>query len=72
MALASEICQAIDSALTLKSKTDLAEFSILFETQKKEQALQRKEALERMLIIVILCLVIGFDGPLPFGKKKAA
>ncbi len=58
LALASEMCQAIDSALTLKSKTDLAEFSILFETQKKEQALQRKEALERMLIIVILGLVI--------------
>lgn len=58
LALASEICQAIDSAIMLKNKTELAEFSILFETHKKEQALQRKEATERLHIIIILCLIV--------------
>lgn len=58
LATATEICQAIDSALTAQNRNDVAELSVIYETQLKELALERKENAERIHLLIIMGLVL--------------
>ena len=55
---ATVICQAIDSALTAQNRCDAAELSVIYETQQKERALEQREAVERLHLIIIIGLTL--------------
>ncbi|MBQ7156858.1 MAG: helix-turn-helix transcriptional regulator [Bacteroidaceae bacterium] len=56
--VADNICNALDSALTLQKRSDAAEFSVIYETQQKERALEQKEAEANIQFVIILSLIL--------------
>lgn len=58
IATATDIFNAIDSAMTAKNHSDAAELSVIFETQQKDQALEQKETTERLHLIIIIGLML--------------
>ncbi|MCR5351869.1 MAG: helix-turn-helix transcriptional regulator, partial [Bacteroidales bacterium] len=56
--LAARICGAIDSAVAAQNKSDVAELSIVYETEQKDRALQRKEHEVRQHRLVIRGLIL--------------
>ena len=58
IATATDICQAIDSAMAVQKLSDAAELSVIYETQQKDLALERKENSEHIHLIIISGLVL--------------
>lgn len=58
LAIASDICQAIDTAMALQNKNDVSELSVIYETQQKDCALEQKEIEEKLHLIIIGSLAL--------------
>ena len=58
IATATDIFNAIDSALTAKNHSDASELSVIYETQQKDRALEQKETAERLHLIIIIGLIL--------------
>lgn len=57
---ASNICIAIDSAIRAQQRSDIAELTILYETQQKDEALAESKHNARIHFIIIIALMIMF------------
>ena len=55
---ASNICIAIDSAIRAQQRSDIAELTILYETQQKDEALAESKHNARILFIFIIALMM--------------
>jgi len=53
LAIAKNICQAIDTAMILQNRNDVSELSVIYETQQKDCALEQKEAEMKLHLIII-------------------
>ena len=64
LATATDICKAIDSALTAQKQNDAAELAVIYESNLKDRALEQKETTEYIHLIIILGLVLllGISG----------